>query len=227
RQPLDRRRGAGSLGGSRLPRRRQARQAGELRLEPLRGPLRLFREPPLRERRRQGTTGDRVLARPRLLDHRRLCLSRLRGAGCPRPVLLRRLLRGHSLELPRRCARPFLRRGRLRTGTDALVVRRGRTWRAVRHLPRRHALPASPGMTASRLASSVVAFALAGLLVAACGSSGAAGGVAGARKTIATTGHDWTRFGWDAQRSNDDPFPTAITAANVKSLHRRQVRLPG
>jgi hypothetical protein len=62
-------------------------------------------------------------------------------------------------------------------------------------------------------------------VLAACG--GATGGIAGAQKTIATTGRDWTRFGWDARRSNDDPYPTAITAANVKLLHRRQVRLPG
>jgi PQQ-like domain len=49
--------------------------------------------------------------------------------------------------------------------------------------------------------------------------SGTAGGV--------TTGHDWTRFGWDARRSNDDPYATGITAANVGSLRRQQVRLPG
>ena len=63
-------------------------------------------------------------------------------------------------------------------------------------------------------------------LLAACGG-GSAGDVAGARKTIATSSHDWTRFGWDARRSSDDPFSTGITAANVGSLHRQQVRLPG
>ena len=68
----------------------------------------------------------------------------------------------------------------------------------------------------------------AGLLVAACGSSGpSAGGVAGARKTAGTSVHDWTRFGWDARRSNDDPNATGITAANLSQLHRQQVRLPG
>jgi hypothetical protein len=51
--------------------------------------------------------------------------------------------------------------------------------------------------------------------------------VGAARKTIATTNHDWTRFGWDARRSNDDPYATGITAANVGSLRRQQVRLPG
>ena len=39
--------------------------------------------------------------------------------------------------------------------------------------------------------------------------------------------HDWTRFGWDARRSNDDPHATGITAANVGSLVRQQVHLPG
>jgi len=64
-------------------------------------------------------------------------------------------------------------------------------------------------------------------VLAACGSSGAPRGVEGARKTIATSSHDWTRFGWDARRSNDDPHATGITAANVRSLVRRQVALPG
>jgi hypothetical protein len=62
-------------------------------------------------------------------------------------------------------------------------------------------------------------------LLAACG--GSSGGVAGARKTIAASGGDWTRFGWDARRSNDNPRSTGITAANVSSLRRQQVRLPG
>jgi len=42
-----------------------------------------------------------------------------------------------------------------------------------------------------------------------------------------TAGHDWTRFGWDARRSNDDPNATGVTATNVASLKRQQVRLPG
>jgi hypothetical protein len=64
-------------------------------------------------------------------------------------------------------------------------------------------------------------------VLAGCGSSGSAGGVAGARETVSTSGRDWTRFGWDARRSNDDPHATGITAANVGSLVRQQVRLPG
>jgi hypothetical protein len=44
---------------------------------------------------------------------------------------------------------------------------------------------------------------------------------------MASSAHDWTRFGWDARRSNDDPHATGITAANVGSLVRQQVHLPG
>jgi hypothetical protein len=51
--------------------------------------------------------------------------------------------------------------------------------------------------------------------------------VDGARKTVAASAQDWTRFGWDAGRSNDDPNATGITAANVGSLARQQVHLPG
>ena len=49
----------------------------------------------------------------------------------------------------------------------------------------------------------------------------------GARKTVATSGQDWTRFGWDARRSDDDRHATGITAANVARLNRQQIRLPG
>jgi hypothetical protein len=65
-------------------------------------------------------------------------------------------------------------------------------------------------------------------VLAACGGSGGStGGVDAARKTVAVSSHDWTRFGWDARRSNDDPNETGITAANVGSLVRQQVHLPG
>ena len=66
-----------------------------------------------------------------------------------------------------------------------------------------------------------------GAVLAACGSGASTGGVRGARKAIVTSGGDWTRFGWDARRSNDDPHATGITAANLGSLIRQQVRLPG
>ena len=69
---------------------------------------------------------------------------------------------------------------------------------------------------------------VAGAVLAACGSgAGSTGGVGGAHKAIAGSSHDWTRFGWDARRGNDDPNATGITAANVASLRRQQVRLPG
>ena len=64
-------------------------------------------------------------------------------------------------------------------------------------------------------------------VLAACGNSGPTHGVAGVHRTVASSGRDWTRFGWDARRSNDDPYSTGITAANVASLTRRQVQLPG
>ena len=41
------------------------------------------------------------------------------------------------------------------------------------------------------------------------------------------SGYDWTRFGWDAVRTSAPTFPTGITAANVGSLKRQQVRLDG
>jgi PQQ-like domain len=64
-------------------------------------------------------------------------------------------------------------------------------------------------------------------VLAACGGGGTTDGVAGARKAIASATRDWTRFGWDTRRSNDDPSATGITAANVASLRREQVQLPG
>src|SRR5437764_12219256 len=56
----------------------------------------------------------------------------------------------------------------------------------------------------------------------ACGSSGSAGSAKTAR-----AGGDWTRFGYDGARSNSGPGRTGISAANVGSLRRQQVRLPG
>lgn len=44
---------------------------------------------------------------------------------------------------------------------------------------------------------------------------------------LASPGHDWTRFGWDASRSNASSDPTGITAANVATLRRQQVTLDG
>jgi hypothetical protein len=49
----------------------------------------------------------------------------------------------------------------------------------------------------------------------------------GGRKTVGPPGHDWTRFGWDASRSNDDPDDVGIYTAHVGQMRRQQVRLPG
>jgi PQQ-like domain len=78
----------------------------------------------------------------------------------------------------------------------------------------------------SRLsAASLSALALA-LAAGWGGSVDAASGVLGAAKT-SVAAQDWTRFGWDAQRSSSFPFATGITAANVAGLQRQQVQLPG
>ena len=42
-----------------------------------------------------------------------------------------------------------------------------------------------------------------------------------------TGSHDWTRFGWDAARSNASPDSTGITPANVATLVRQQVTIDG
>src|SRR5437870_11957738 len=39
--------------------------------------------------------------------------------------------------------------------------------------------------------------------------------------------HDWTRFGWDASRSNASPDSTGITAANISTMRRQQITLDG
>lgn len=49
------------------------------------------------------------------------------------------------------------------------------------------------------------------------------GGVCAAQ----VSGHDWTQFGWDASSSGASTAPTGITAANVASMSRRQVKLDG
>jgi outer membrane protein assembly factor BamB len=62
-----------------------------------------------------------------------------------------------------------------------------------------------------------IGFASAVLAVAACAGSSRA----------ASSGNDWTRFGWNAARSSAPTFSTGITAAKVKSLGRQQVQLDG
>jgi outer membrane protein assembly factor BamB len=53
--------------------------------------------------------------------------------------------------------------------------------------------------------------------------------VGGASQSATTSrvGGNWTRFGYDAARSNSGPARTGITALSVGKLRRQQVRLPG
>ena len=78
---------------------------------------------------------------------------------------------------------------------------------------------AAPSLAKALVVSTRRFIGLAGVLcaVAACAGSSRA----------ASSGHDWTRFGWNAVRSNAPTFATGITAANVKSLTRQQVQLGG
>jgi outer membrane protein assembly factor BamB len=69
--------------------------------------------------------------------------------------------------------------------------------------------------------------------LAACGAAPASGDSA-ENAAVGTphaehraTGHDWTRFGWDASRSSAATDETGITAANVATLRRQQVILDG
>jgi glucose/arabinose dehydrogenase/outer membrane protein assembly factor BamB len=62
--------------------------------------------------------------------------------------------------------------------------------------------------------------ALAALLAVACAS-------AAPERAAVRAGGDWTRFGYDAARRNAGPSSTGITAANVGSLRRQRVALPG
>jgi outer membrane protein assembly factor BamB len=43
----------------------------------------------------------------------------------------------------------------------------------------------------------------------------------------AATGHDWPTFNADVNRSGVSPYPTGITTANVSSLRKQQVQIPG
>jgi hypothetical protein len=63
------------------------------------------------------------------------------------------------------------------------------------------------------------------LLVTACGGATSATAATSAKKPA--SGHDWTRFDWNAQRSGSPAFSTGITKKRVRSLRRRRVRLPG
>jgi outer membrane protein assembly factor BamB len=84
-----------------------------------------------------------------------------------------------------------------------------------------------------------ICYLLCCITLAACGASPsssppvaqAATRVSGEMHTparaVAAAGHDWTRFGWNASRSNAPADQTGITAGNVATLHRQQVTLDG
>ena len=79
--------------------------------------------------------------------------------------------------------------------------------------------------------------AAAAAFVAMSCSEGASAGDAGAgadstrppagQPARASSTHDWTRFGWNAARSNAATDPTGIDSTNVGSLRRQQVTIDG
>src|SRR5262245_48114565 len=81
--------------------------------------------------------------------------------------------------------------------------------------------------------NSLIAIAAVAFGVTACSESAPAG--AGNDSSQPPTGqppsasstHDWTRFGWDAARSNASTDPTGIDSTNVKTMKRQQVLLDG
>jgi outer membrane protein assembly factor BamB len=60
-------------------------------------------------------------------------------------------------------------------------------------------------------------------------TTSAAKATTGSSRTVRTTaaGSGWPQFGYSAQRPNDGPADTGITAQNLQRLTRRTVRLPG
>ncbi len=61
----------------------------------------------------------------------------------------------------------------------------------------------------------------------AASAEGASGFRQPAHATLVQAGGDWTRFGYDAARTNAGPADTGITAANVRRVARQQVVLDG
>ena len=85
--------------------------------------------------------------------------------------------------------------------------------------------------TANRRSHRWIAF-LIGTLALACVKIGepASAKILAASADAGTGGgphHDWTRFGWDAQRTSAPVVDVGITAARIKALKRQQVRLDG
>jgi len=57
--------------------------------------------------------------------------------------------------------------------------------------------------------------------------SGLRGDTTGVSTTPGASLHDWTRFGWNATRSNASTDSTGIDSANVATLRRQQVAIDG
>ena len=79
----------------------------------------------------------------------------------------------------------------------------------------------------------LIRFLLCGVctIVLGCDGSSMDGGprgdTTGVPLTPSTSVHDWTRFGWNAARSNASTDSTGIDSANVATLRRQQVAIDG
>src|SRR5205807_10240437 len=82
----------------------------------------------------------------------------------------------------------------------------------------------------------VTVLVVAAALIAACGGGGSAPAASSPARstTAASRSHasqaaaaDWLEFGGNPQRSNASDIATGLTAANISSLRRHQVQLPG
>ncbi|MBX5473775.1 MAG: PQQ-binding-like beta-propeller repeat protein [Thermoleophilia bacterium] len=80
-----------------------------------------------------------------------------------------------------------------------------------------------PRLTGLPRGGATAAVAAAAILLLAGGGASAAGDAA----TSLVVARDWTRFGYDARRTNAAPSPTGITVGAVGRLRRQQVLLPG
>jgi hypothetical protein len=85
----------------------------------------------------------------------------------------------------------------------------------------------------SRVPLALILGCVSCLAIAACGatpsprSSGDSSATQKKHESLTANGHDWTRFGWNAARSNASPDETGITAQNVARLERQQVQIDG
>ena len=66
-----------------------------------------------------------------------------------------------------------------------------------------------------------------GALLTACGAAPSDRAPEGPHANVTADGHDWTRFGWNAARTNAATDETGITAQNVATLQRQEVTLDG